>query len=98
MSKHDITGTGTPKDPIYIDGDQTNADWIKRVRLPRHPSLPTVAEMIDLFNKVNADCEETGESVVALTDVEFYSEQIENIYEVNSKTARALAEQLAAAV
>lgn len=37
--------------------------------------------IINTFNKINHDCEQTGESVVPLTkdNVDYYIEQMENI-------------------
>ncbi len=43
--------------------------------------LPTVEELIELFTKVNADSKENGEEEeIPLTDVDYYSGQIENLY------------------
>jgi len=59
---------------------------------------PSVDELIDLFTRVNRDIkhDKTGESIVPLTDWEYYSEQIENIFGLDAKKARELAKEMAA--
>ena len=36
-------------------------------------------QIIDLFNRINQDCVQSGQGAVPLTDVEFYAEQIHNL-------------------
>lgn len=61
--------------------------------------LPKVKDLKKMFEDINADIikNETGESVVPLTDSEYYAEQIQNIYDVDDKTADTLAKQLSSA-
>lgn len=68
--------------------------------------LPTVLELKQLFVSVNNDIaiEEAKNNtpideslIVPLTDVEFYAEQIENLFECTSEQAEQLAAQLAEA-
>lgn len=40
---------------------------------------PTVTELIKMFTNVNKDAEKSGESVVDLSDTEYYAQQIQNI-------------------
>jgi hypothetical protein len=58
-------------------------------------NLPTVDELIKMFQKINSDCRATdGEEFVTLSDWEFYSDQIFAIYE-DSKITHEEAEKLA---
>lgn len=43
--------------------------------------MPKVEEVKQFFDKLNKDCECSGESVVPYTDTEYYSEQISNQYD-----------------
>jgi hypothetical protein len=58
-------------------------------------TMPTVKQLKDLFTQVNKDCAKTGEAVVKLTDWEYYSAQIQNIYELGENESIRLAKQLA---
>ena len=51
---------------------------------------------IDLFKKLNEEAEKTGESVVPLTDIAYYAEQILNIMdEPDLGKARQIATEMA---
>lgn len=54
-----------------------------------------IKKMIDMFNQVNVDCIESGEEVVPLSNVGFYSNQIAIIYNIDEQQAQKLAEQIA---
>lgn len=41
---------------------------------------PSTKELFDMFTKINQDAKENGEDEVPLTDVEFYTDQINNIF------------------
>lgn len=41
----------------------------------------TIQEWKTMFEQINIDCSETGESVVPLSDVDYYAEQIHNLTE-----------------
>jgi len=56
---------------------------------------PSVHDMFVLFTLVNKDAKKNGDSVVRLTDWDYYSTQIQNIYGVDDDTAESLAKQLA---
>lgn len=43
-------------------------------------NIPNVIELFKMFKKINADCAASGESVVPFSDVDYYSGQIQNIY------------------
>ena len=53
-----------------------------------------VNDLISMFNKVNRDCEQKGERVVPLTDVDFYSEQINNLYDLGEEESMRLANEI----
>lgn len=54
-----------------------------------------IGELRRFFATLNADCEVTGESVVEFTDVEYYTNQIKNLYEeLSEEEARELALKL----
>jgi hypothetical protein len=57
--------------------------------------IPPTPELVKMFEQINKDCEESGEGVVELTDIDYYSDQIANIFEVDEDTARVAAEQMA---
>jgi hypothetical protein len=59
-----------------------------------HVGGPTVPEMVKLFNKINDDCMRAQEDSIPFTDVEYYAEQIENIFGVPEIRAYELATQL----
>jgi hypothetical protein len=56
---------------------------------------PNVEELIRMFSKVNVDCKASGESVVKLTDVEYYAHEIQNIYELPDAKSDSLAKAMA---
>ena len=56
---------------------------------------PTTNEMYILFTQINKDAQKSGASVVNLTDVNYYTHQIENIYGVDYDSAKLLAKSLA---
>lgn len=55
---------------------------------------PSLAEVKAILNQINDDCEESGESVVPFDDVEYYSNQIAIIWDLDFQTAHEIAEQL----
>jgi len=59
---------------------------------------PTVEEMFQLFTKVNSDCMRDGADSIPFTDIDYYAEQIEVIYEVCEIDAYELAQQLSQVV
>jgi len=54
--------------------------------------LPTTEKLIKMFNSINED---SPSSYVCLTDVDYYAEQIENIYEVSENSAKLAAQDMA---
>lgn len=42
--------------------------------------IPPMNELKPMFDQVNADCKKSGESVVPYSDVEYYANQIHNIF------------------
>lgn len=61
-------------------------------------NTPTTQEMVILFAKVNRDCMRDGNDSVAFSDVDYYAEQIEILYEVSEIRAYELAQQIKEAV
>lgn len=59
---------------------------------------PTAKELYDMFNKINKDAvaEEGDDAFVSLADIEYYTDQIENIYELPEAEAKELAKEMAA--
>ena len=56
---------------------------------------PTVEELYKMFTKVNDDCIKNGEEAVALTEVEYYTEQINNIFFDSKDETYSMAEFMA---
>lgn len=50
-----------------------------------------LTEMHSIFKQVNLDCSKTGESVVPFSDIDYYTEQIMNIYDYPYAIAYSLA-------
>jgi hypothetical protein len=42
--------------------------------------IPTTKELFDMFTKINIDSEKLGQNVVHLSDIEYYTDQINNLY------------------
>ena len=40
-------------------------------------------DLLDMFNLINEDCAKSGEPVVPLSDIEYYGQQIDNIFEMD---------------
>jgi hypothetical protein len=62
---------------------------------------PSVDQCIKYFAKVNADCIESEEPRIRLTDWETHADQIQNIFEddnVSAEECRKLAKEMAAEV
>lgn len=59
---------------------------------------PTAKELYDIFNKINKDivAEEGEDGFVSLADIEYYTDQIQNIYELPEAEAKELAKEIAA--
>lgn len=55
----------------------------------------TVQILRGVFEQVNKDCAEKSEPVVPFSNVDFYAEQIQNLYELPYVEARGLAVRLA---
>ena len=43
-------------------------------------NMPTTKELYNMFTAINKDIDATGGQVMPLTDVEYYTEQINNIF------------------
>lgn len=56
---------------------------------------PTVKDLKDMFNKINNDCEKEGGEIIPFSNISYYSEQIENIFEVEENEAIDMAVELA---
>lgn len=57
---------------------------------------PSLAEVKAILNQINDECEESGQNVVPFDDLEYYTNQIAIIWELDTQTAMELAEQLTA--
>lgn len=57
--------------------------------------LPPAQELLAMFRQINRDCAKKGETVVSLTDVDYYAQQIDNIYEGYWDEAVERAKQMA---
>jgi len=51
-------------------------------------------EMKKMFTQVNEDCKETNEVVVPFSDVSFYADQIQNIYDFTYEQSLQYAQEL----
>lgn len=56
--------------------------------------IPTLKDLFKMFNKINDDCMRACEDIIPLTDKEYYSEQIQNIYNLTEECADELADQM----
>lgn len=54
-----------------------------------------IYRLIDMFNRINEDCKISGEQVVPLSNVEYYTHQISNIYDIKYEKAKVQAIQMA---
>lgn len=57
-------------------------------------TTPTVQDLFNIFTRVNADCAESGESVVPFDVVEYYADQICELFDVDEETGALLAIKL----
>lgn len=55
---------------------------------------PILKDIFKMFEKINDDCMRAGEDAVPLDAKEYYSEQIQNVYEISEEQADILAEQM----
>lgn len=63
-----------------------------------HEDLKTIPDLVAMFQEINADCELSDETVVEFTDTEFYSSQIQNIFDIDEPVANAIARAMLAQV
>lgn len=54
----------------------------------------TLKTIFKMFEKINDDCMRAGEDAVPLDAKEYYSEQIQNVYDIDETTADMWAEQM----
>lgn len=47
-----------------------------------------------MFEQINADCANSDDQIVSLGDVEYYTDQIQNIYDVSHEHAQLLAKRM----
>ncbi len=93
-------GSPVPGVKLYAGGTGRTADRHKSgksIKFKKKPKavLPPLKDLVKLFQDVNKDCAETGESVVKFTDEEYYASQIQNIFDVTDDEADTLAHDLA---
>jgi hypothetical protein len=67
---------------------------MKSVTFKNFRSVIVASELKAMFDKINQDCKLSGESVVEYSDIEYYAEQIRNIYGYGESLSIKLATQL----
>lgn len=61
-------------------------------RIPTHRDLPEITDLVAMFRSINGDLElDDPDQVVEFTDTEYYSNQIQNIFDLHWPVANAMA-------
>jgi len=58
----------------------------------------SIDRLILLFTEINNDCAKRGEPVVPLDDTEYYTEQIQNIFDLSDEDSEDLANKIKDAI
>lgn len=57
--------------------------------------IPDIKVLISLFSSVNEECKHTKRPVVSLTDIDYYTDQISNLFSLPYEESNKLAKEMA---